>query len=203
MIVRKKKLVITQITLFIIGVIIIYVTYSNINKSVEEKNIVSSSSQKLAKEAAEGEGNVFKNIEYAGIDLAGNRYNLKSKEAITKKNNPELVEMSNVEAVFYFKDETILYIWSKFGLYNSKTLDMQFEENVKALYEESELFADKAEYSNSKSFITISDNVEVIAVEGNLFADKLDFDLEDQTLNITSFKDSNINANIKLNEKRF
>jgi len=34
-------------------------------------------------------------------------------------------------------------------------------------------------------------------------ADKLYFDLKSQTLNITSYDDRNINANIILNEKRF
>ena len=38
------------------------------------------------------------------------------------------------------------------GIYNNKTLDMIFEKNVKANYEESKLFAEKAEYSNSKVF---------------------------------------------------
>ena len=39
--------------------------------------------------------------------------------------------------------------------------------------------------------------------KGNLYADKLFFDIKNKNLNITSFKNSKINANIDLNEKRF
>ena len=80
---------------------------------------------------------------------------------------------------------------------------MKFETDVKAVYQEAELIAEKAEYSNSNSFITISENVKVKDIQGNLLADKLYFDLKSQTLNITSYDDRNINANIILNEKRF
>ena len=40
--------------------------------------------------------------------------------------------MVDVEAIFYFKDDTNLQVFSKSGIYNNKTLDMQFKENVKA-----------------------------------------------------------------------
>ena len=64
--------------------------------------------------------------------------------------------MKFVEAVFYFKDDTILYVWSDEGVYNNRSLDMSFSGNVEATYEGSELFAQKAEYSNSNSFLSIS-----------------------------------------------
>ena len=67
--------------------------------------------------------------------------------------------MTDVEATFYFKDDTILYVKSKYGIYNNKTLDMKFDSKVKANYENSKLTADKAEYSNSLGFLTISNNV--------------------------------------------
>ena len=40
-------------------------------------------------------------------------------------------------------------------------------------------------------------------IRGNLIADKLLFDIKKQNLAITSFNDGKINANVKLNEKRF
>ena len=111
--------------------------------------------------------------------------------------------MSSVEAVFYFKDDTILRIWSKKGIYNNKTLDMKFIEDVKAKYLDSELFARKADYSNSERYLSIYDNVRINDIRGNLIADKLLFDINKQKLDITSFNDGKINANVKLNEKRF
>ena len=80
--------------------------------------------------------------------------------------------MKFVEANFYFKDNTVLNVLSDKGTYNNKTLDMIFDENVKAKYEGSRLVA-KANYSNSESFLIISDNVTVTDQKGTVVADKL------------------------------
>ena len=111
--------------------------------------------------------------------------------------------MSSVEAIFYFKDDTILRIWSKKGIYNNKTLDMKFIDNVQAKYLNSNLFAERADYSNSERYLSIYDNVRIDDIRGNLVADKLLFDIKKQKLNITSFNNNKINANVNLNEKRF
>tara|TARA_Y100000816_G_scaffold37158_1_gene23599 strand:- start:1203 stop:1808 length:606 start_codon:yes stop_codon:yes gene_type:complete len=197
---RKKKLITIQISLLIIGSLIILFTYSDLNFSDEEK-ILTTETQKRIDEQLKNEsqdGDIFFNIEYSGLDLAGNRFILKSKEALNKKASQEIVKMKFVEAFFYFKDGTVLKILSERGIYNNKTLDMSFDGNVKAKYEGSELFAQKAEYSNSKSFLIISNEVKVKDYRGTMFADKLFFDIKKQTLNIASTKNENVNANVNL-----
>ena len=199
MIKRKKKLIFAQITLFILGVFIIIYTYYNKRESAE---LIIPGNQKKIVNTLNNQENVnediFYNIKYSGIDLAGNRYILTSKEAINNKNNPELVDMKSVEVKFYFKDETVLNVLSDSGVYNNKTLDMVFEKNVKAFYEGSELLADKANYSNLNSFLTISDNVIVTDKKGTVVADKLLFDIKKQNLNIISFNNNKINAKIEV-----
>ena len=106
--------------------------------------------------------------------------------------------MTDVKATFYFKDNTVLKVQSDNGIYNNKSLDMKFEGNVRANYEQSRLFAQKAEYSNSKSFLTISEKVKIQDTRGTMVADKLFFDIKKQKLNIASFNDGKINANISL-----
>ena len=197
---RKKKLLIIQICLLLLGIFVILFTYAS-NEKLEENKIISKEDQKkiekqLSKDNTEGD--IFYNIEYSGFDIAGNRYILKSKEASNNKNSQELVEMKFVEAIFYFKDGTTLQVESKRGLYNNKTLDMVFEDNVNAVYEGSKLEANMAEYSNSKSFLTISGNVKVKDIKGTMFADKLLFDIKKQMLNIASVNDDKINTNINL-----
>ncbi len=197
---RKKKLIIIQISLLVVGSLIILFTYSDLNVSDKEK-IITTETQKRIDQQLKNEtqdGDIFFNIEYSGLDLAGNRFILKSKEAFNKKSNEEIVSMKFVEAFFYFKDGTVLRVLSDSGFYNSKTLDMKFDGNVIAKYEGSELFAQKAEYSNSKSFLMISNNVKVKDYRGTMFADKLFFDIKKQTLNIASTKDGKVNANVNL-----
>lgn len=197
---RKKKLIIFQVILFFIGSIVIYQTYYSKEVSDEQK-ILSDKEKKIISKLNKQEINsndTFYDIKYSGIDLAGNRYILKSKEAKNNKLNSELVEMKFLEAVFYFKDDTILKVFSDKGVYNNKTLDMTFEKNVKALYEENKLFAEKAYYSNQNSFLKVSENVIVNDQRGNLVADELLLDIKKQNLNIISLNSNRVNAKIDL-----
>ena len=197
---RKKKLIFIQISLLLVGSLILLLTYSDLGVSDKEKIITSETQKKIDKQLSKNDqdGDIFFNISYSGRDLANNRYLLKAKEAFNNKLNPEVVKMKFVEATFYFKDGTVLIVLSDTGIYNNKTLDMSFYGNVMAKYEGSELFAEKAEYSNSKSYLMISNNVKVKDYRGTMFADKLLFDIKKQTLNIASTKDGKVNANINL-----
>ena len=200
MIDRKKKIKIIQLSLLVIGSLVLFLTYANKSDSPKEE-IVSKEIQERIKNQNTNlpeDSDIFYNIEYSGLDLAGNRYILKSKEAFNDKNNQEIVQMKFVEAFFYFKDDTVLEVKSDYGIYNNKTLNMNFKKNVKATYEGSELFAQEAEYSNVESFLTIADQVRVNDSKGTMFADKLLFDIKKKKLNIASFNDNKINANINL-----
>ena len=201
----KKKLKFIQFFLLIFAIIIIYITYYKKDLAIDEKIISQSTKEKLEKQSKEGsdtEGDIFFNVEYKGLDFNGNRYLLQSEEAYFDKENPNIVNMKIVKAVFYFKDNTKLYIWASNGIYNNKTFDMQFKNDVKAKYLESLLFAQKADYSNTKNYLAIYENVKINDKRGNLIADKLLFDITKQKLDITSFRDKKINANIKLSEIR-
>ena len=194
---RKKKLRLFQVILLIVGIIIIFITYADkglfLNKKINQKT-----TPLLENETTGQKENIFYNIEYSGLDLAGNRYIIKSKEATTNASNQEIVNMKFVESFFYFKDDTVLKVTSDYGTYNNKTLDMFFNSNVKANYQNSVLFAENAEYSNSENFLSISGKVKIENFKGTMFADKLLFDIKKHKLNITSFNDDKINANLNL-----
>ena len=199
---RKKKLRIIQISLLILGIIIIFFTYGEKNKFSNEKDklfkFTEKNVEKNSKDTSEEDLNTFYNIEYSGLDLSGNRYILKSEKAISSNKNSEIIDMTGVKAFFYFKDDTILTVSSDHAIYNNKTLDMLFNKNIIAIYENSKLTADKADYSNTLGLLTISDKVKVIDYRGSLDADKLTFDLNNQTLNVASYNNDSINADIKL-----
>ena len=75
---------------------------------------------------------------------------------------------------------------------------MSFSGDVEAVYEDSLLYAQKAEYSNSESYLEISEKVKINDTKGTMVADKLFFDIKKQTLNIASFEDKKVNTNITL-----
>lgn len=199
MINRGKKLRLIQFTLLIVGIIIVFFTYLDNNQSTK-KNLLKIQKKKIEsnqKEDSLNNANIFYNIEYAGFDLSGNRYVIRSQKAETNQANQNKIYMTGVKAIFYFKNNKNLIIDSNSGIYNNKTLDMIFKENIKASFDKSVLYANSAEYSNLKGLVTISDKVKIIDYRGNLNADKLLFDLKTQTLNIASNNKKNINAKIK------
>ena len=203
---RKKKLKLIQFSLLIFGIFLIYITYYNKNSDLDKELLSKSAKEKVEKQKIDEDSDqpdLFFNVEYTGLDLNGNRYSLKSEEAYLDDLKPEIVFMKDVHAVFYFKNGNNLDVLSDKGIYNNKNLDMKFQNNVKAKYQGTDLFANKAEYSNSKSYLSISENVKVDDIRGNLIADKLLFDITKKKLDITSFNDGKINANVNLNEKRF
>lgn len=203
---RKKKLRFIQLFLLIFSLLILYLTYYDKSDDKDQEIISKSIKEKvdLQNENSLSDNNdVFFNIEYTGLDLNGNRYILKSDEAFLDDVSPEIVYMKSVNAIFYFKDNTVLNIWSDKGIYNNKTFDMDFEVNVRAEYLDSKLFAGKASYSNSKNYLSIYENVKINDISGNLIADKLLFDISEQKLDISSFNNGKINANLNLDEKRF
>ena len=196
---RTKKLRLIQFSLIIVGGLIIFFTYY-LDKKSQKNQIINKETQKEILKAAEStaKGDVFYNIEYSGLDLAGNRYILKSEEATNDKTSKEIVNMKSVEAVFYFKNNKVLKVISDSGIYNNNSLDMVFLGNIKANYEDSLLFAEKAEYINSSSFLTISEKVKIDDEKGTMYADKILFDIKNQTVDISTFEENKINANIKL-----
>ena len=199
---RKKKIKSIQAGLIFTGLILFFLIYSNKKEDESGLNSVklipkSELNEKLDKGEA-NDGDVFYNIEYSGFDLAGNRYILKAKEALSNQQEKNYVKMKYVEAFFYFKDDTILKVFSEKGVYNNKSLDMVFSKNVLANYEGSSLTSQKAEYSNSKNFLRISEKVSLEDSRGNFYADELYFDLKNQTLNMNSNDNNKINLNLNV-----
>ena len=187
---RKKKLISFQIILLISSILIIFFTYVNRGSDNESNSILKSEAIiNSATKKEQDNTNIFYDIEYKGLDLSGNRYVLKSKKARIEKDKKENVYMEMVEGNFFFKDDTVLRVWSKKGVYNNSSLDMIFEDDVKADYNNSKLSAKRAEYLNSKGFLIISQNVKLNDERGNI---------KDKNLKIQSDDNDLINANVKL-----
>ena len=202
---RKKKLRIYQIILLISGILIILLTFVKENIPTEEK-IISDNLKKIIEEQKlnndSKDVNTFYNVKYSGLDLKGNRFSIISNEGTTSDLNSNLVEMKGVTANFYFKDNSNLEISSKEGTYNNETLNIIFKSDVKALYENSELYADQAEFSNSNNYLKVSNNVKIIDPKGTMLADQLIFDINTKTLKITSLKNNKIKSRINSKWKK-
>ena len=196
---RKKKIYLFQFFFLIAGLTVLILTYQKKGSSELDDNSTEILQNNLfEKEEQINDGDIFYNIKYSGIDLSGNRYILKAEKAISKKISEEIIDLISVDAVFYIKDGTELYIKSENGIYNNRSLDMIFKNNVTTEYENNRLFSQKAEYSNSMNYFIISDDIIVETDKGKLHADELFFDLKEEKLKISSSNQEATNAVINL-----
>ena len=187
--IRKRKIIFFQFFLFVISTLIVYFFYFNKDKveNIEVENI----------QTAEDESsNVFNDIEYSGFDLNGNRYYLFSSEAIFDSEKPEIVNMKDVLARFTFKDGSILIVRSKTGLFNNKSLDMFFTDNVNSEYNKHILYSNNIDYLNTKSLLKVYGNVSGSGPKGKINAENLNFDLKNKTLDISAIENSQVNVNL-------
>ena len=187
--IRKRKIIFFQFFLFVISTLIVYFFYFNKDKveNIEVENI---------KTAKDESSNVFNDIEYSGFDLNGNRYYLFSSEAIFDSEKPEIVNMKDVLARFTFKDGSTLIVRSKTGLFNNKSLDMFFTENVNSEYNKHKLYSNNIDYLNTKSLLKVYGNVNGSGPKGKINAENLNFDLKNKTLDISAIENSQVNVNL-------
>ncbi len=202
---KKRRKLIIQILLFITASLLIFHTYYKDNNDKFNKNLTKKSIEIQKDNQGEGikdvvdkeELNFFENVEYNGVDLNGNRYVVKSKSAKFKSDFPELVKMTSMTAIFYFKDNTTLKIFGNYGSYNNKTFDMEFREEILAEYDNNFLYADNINYFNKKSFLEIFGNVKLENDSGEVKSDRIELDLETKKAKFSMLNDNTVKAKIK------
>ena len=189
---RKKNILLVQFTVFLIAVALLYNTYRNKTNKTEETVKVESEVK------TNSNINSFTDIEYSGFDLTGNRYVLKAVNANFKTETPEMINMKEVLAKFYLKDDTILTVISDEGIYNNITLDMKFKGHVEADYLTHILSSDFLSYSNTKNKIIATGNIRGTSIEkGEFSADNVEYDLTDKTLNFSMLGSKQVNVKLK------
>ena len=190
---RKKRLIFIQTMLLTAAILLLYIFYykgSIKDKTTEEIKIENKKIEKLSEE------NFFENVEYKGIDANGNRYLLKSQIASFNNDKPELINMVGMNATFYFKDGTILEVSGKNGVFNNKTNDMNFREDVKVIQDENQIFADNLDYFNLKRLINIYGNVVGQSLDGNFSSDILNLNIDNQSVDFLMNNDNQVKINL-------
>ena len=190
---KFNKRILSQITLLLLGVIIIFFTYFYAGKDKTKKTV--DVKEKEITEEIQNK-NTFENIKYEGVDASGNQFVINSEYAEFENETPNLIDMRNILCNFYFKDGTVLKITSDFGVYDNLTNDMSFEQNVKMFYLESKLFSEKANFVNSENYLFVEGNVIAEGLEGNLKADKMNFDLTKKKLRISMYNQDKVNIKV-------
>ncbi len=189
---RKKRLILIQSLLLMLALLLFYFFYYKNNITNQSQEEVKIESEKLDKVSE----NYFEDVEYKGIDANGNRYLLESKLASFSKENPELVNMIGMNATFYFKDGKILTVSGKKGMYNNKTNDMEFRDEVKVVQAENKIFADNLDYFNVKKLIKVYGNVIGKSLDGNFTSDILNLNIDNQSIDFLMNNSEQVKINL-------
>ena len=191
---RKKRLILIQAILLSAAILLLYIFYYKGNIKDNNFEVVKIEDKKIEKLS---ENNFFENVEYKGIDASGNRYLLKSEIASFDDKKPELVNMEGMEAIFYFKDGTILKVSGKNGIYNNKTNDMKFRDEVEVIQSNNKIYADNLDYFNFKRIINIYGNVFGKSLDGNFNSDILNINIDNQSADFLMNNNDQVKINLK------
>ena len=176
-----------QITLILIGLLLIFTTYfyypyMSRTKLVEDQPI----HEDL--ESIQGdERTFFKSIEYKGFYDLNKPFTIKSEEAYMLNEEPDIVYMFNMEVILHLNDGKIVNITSDQGRYNKVSFDCYFEKNVVANIEETQILAENLDLLATENSVKIYNEVNLNYSTGSLQADIINYDFETKYFKVSMF----------------
>ena len=173
----KKKLFI-QFLLIVIVIILCIVFYVKFFET--EKNIQSKSNE----EKTASNQNIINDIRYQSTDNNNNTYLINAKSGTAITNNPNLIELKDVNAVIKFDGEEQIVIYSKFAIYDQENYDTIFKEKVNVVYNEHSINCEKLNILFTKDLAILNGNIEYSNLETKMFADEMEINLISRTTKI-------------------
>ena len=193
---KTKDRNIIQITLVFLGLLLILLTYFLYPKVKERKFIEEKSIIKEESKVAGTKDNYFENVEYKGLYKINNQFVVKSEEAIISNEEPDIVNMTNMRVVIEMQDGRSIVITSDKGIYNKRTYDCYFVDNVKATDEKTVLLSDNIDLLATQDAASVYNNVIITSKKGSLVADKVDYDFETKYYKVSMFDDKRVKVKL-------
>ena len=104
--------------------------------------------------------------------------------------------MNGMHVILYLNDGRIVNITSTKGKYNKATYDCFFENNVKAIDGEIEIFSDNLDLLATENSVKIYNNVNLNDITGSLKADKIFYDFEKKYFRVSMMDDRTIKMKV-------
>ena len=172
-----------QFGIIVLIILLIYFTYSYINKSRKDSNIVEKTElnklveKKISKNEETFDKNVISELSYKSLDDSGNVYEINSDSGSIQENDKSTLLLKNVEAKILVYGHGTVYIFSDNALYNKVSLDTHFYENVNLIYQDHDIKSDDLFLKYSDKKVKISNNVYYESENSKLIADEVTMNL--------------------------
>ena len=191
---RQQKI---QITLILIGLILIaatYFYYPNLDKNFVSKN--QTTKENLKKGLEDTESTTYENIIYKGIYDLDKTFTIQAEEALILNEEADIVYMNGMHVILYLNDGRIVNITSEEGKYNKRTYDCYFEKNVVANDGETHITAENLDLLATTNIVKIYNDVNLNYPTGSLRADKIDYDFETKYFKVSMFDDNAVKMKV-------
>ena len=181
----KKKIIFQIIIILIIITIsaLVYYKYFKI-ETEENKNIVKNNEIKDSMDFEENEINIIENIKYFKEDIYGNEFTLRAEKGEIVQNDTKNIILANVYGVINLKNESKIFIFSKYAEYNSKNFDTKFYTDVKATYEDVIVKSENLDLFFKDNYGVMYNNIDLSNNDSKVTADKIFFDLANGDIKI-------------------
>ncbi len=165
-----------QLLLFIILVstTVTYYYYYKGNKTNANVNKINNNNEiSIDKNSS----NLIKNISYASTDNLGNKFIIKSKTGKISIDNPNMVYMTNVEAIINLINSEPIIIKSNYAKYNKINYETNFKEDVLLTYQTHRITSQNLDLSFENNLATIYNKIVYDNNNVKISADILEIDL--------------------------
>jgi len=168
--------ILIQFSLFIILLLITvtYYYYYKGNKTNVNLNKINNNNEiSINKNSS----NLIKNISYNSIDNLGNEFIIKSEIGEINIDNPNMVYMTNVEAIINLINSDPVIINSNYAKYNKTNYETNFKENILLTYQTHRITSQNLDLSFENNIATIYNKIIYDNNDVKLSADILEIDL--------------------------
>ena len=168
--------ILIQLLLFIILVstaVTYYYFYKNNKTNMNVNKINNNNEISINKNSS----NLIKNIYYVSTDNLGNKFIIKSKTGEINIVNPDIVYMTNVEAIINLINSDPIIIKSNYAKYNKINYETNFKEDILLTYQAHRITSQNLDLSFENNLATIYNKIVYDNNNVKISADILEIDL--------------------------
>lgn len=166
-----------QLGIFVLIVVLFSYFYYSVSKedNIEKKNL--SLSNLDTKEVNENFSNKISDIKYKSSDKTGNQYEISSASGESEVENPEVLNLVDVEGKISILNKETVLIYSDFAKYDKDSLNTHFYGNVRLIYGNHNINSDDLFLNFFDKQTLVKNNIYYTDQQNKLFADIIEIDL--------------------------
>jgi len=166
-----------QLGIFVLIVFLFSYFYYSVSKedNIEKKNLSLSSLD--TKEVNENFSNKISDIKYKSSDKTGNQYEISSSSGESEIENPEVLNLVDVEGKISILNKETVLIYSDFAKYDKDSLNTHFYGNVRLIYGNHNINSDDLFLNFFDKQTLVKNNIYYTDQQNKLFADIIEIDL--------------------------